>query len=201
MSKTAKRILSLAALLVLIALLWLVRAAGTLLIIDRPAKADLILVLAGDQNEVRFHRAVQLWRDGYAPEIQMDANNTVTFFGKSIEQWAADFMVEQPSELRSHLSVCGMPANSTREEFLDARQCLARKGARKVLIVTSDFHTRRSLDTARRVAPGFAWSVAAATTEVSQGPWWRNRNAAKNVLEEWQKFLWWELVESHRKSR
>ncbi len=201
MSKTSRRLLIVVLVVLAIAAIWFVRAAGTLLIVDRPAKADLIVVLAGDQNEVRFRRAVQLWRTGYAPDIQMDANNTITFFGKTNEQWAADFMAAQPPDLRPHLSVCGMPANSTREEFLDARACLARKGARRILVVTSDFHTRRSFDIARRVAPGFTWSVAAAPTEVSQRPWWRNRNAARNVLEEWQKFIWWKLVESHRHSR
>lgn len=174
--------------------LWM---AGRLLVVDKPAKADIILILAGDQNEVRFRRGVELLRAGYAAEIQMDANNTMTFWGKTNSQWGEEFVIAAPSDLRGHLSICGLPANSTREELLDTQDCLRRKNAHRVLIVTSDFHTRRSFDIARRVAPQFEWSVAAARTEVSQGHWWRSRMAAKNVLDEWQKLLWWKLIESH----
>ncbi len=201
MGRTTRRAIEVAAILVAISVICFLRAAGTLLIIDQPAKADVIMVLAGDQNEVRFNRGVQLLREGYAPHLQVDANSTFTYFGKTNEQSAEEFIATAPADLKGRLSVCGTPAVSTREEFLDAQPCLQRQRARTILIVTSDFHTRRSLDTARRAAPQFEWSVAAAPTELSQGPWWRNRAAAKNVLEEWQKFLWWKLVDSHLRGR
>jgi uncharacterized SAM-binding protein YcdF (DUF218 family) len=182
---------------VLLGVVWLLLRAGPFLVLDNPQKSNVIVILAGDEDDARLDRAVQLLYQGYADNIQIDANNRFKSFRKSQEQLAQEFLAVAPPYLRGRMYVCGVPSTSTLLELRDIRKCLKDRGAHSVLLVTSDYHTRRSFDVARRVAPDFQWSVTAARTAVSNHNWWRARTATRNVFLEWQKFLWWELVESH----
>ena len=66
----------------------------------------------------------------------------------------------------------------------------------KILLVTSDFHTRRALDTFSRELPNYNFSIAAAYDSREFGvQWWQHRQWAKTNLLEFCKLVWWELVE------
>ena len=85
------------------------------------------------------------------------------------------------------------------------RNCSRRRRAcsplapHRILLVTSDYHTRRALAIARQAYPSNSWSVAAANSGLLSAPrWWTDRQNAKEVLLEWQKMVWWELVERHK---
>lgn len=54
----------------------------------------------------------------------------------------------------------------------------------RVLIVTSDFHTRRALATFQRTLPTISFSVAAAASDFGSEPWW-SFHAALRTIEEW----------------
>jgi hypothetical protein len=55
----------------------------------------------------------------------------------------------------------------------------------KVLLVTSDFHTRRTLSTFKRLCPQYEFSVAAALDEREFGTaWWERRQWAKVNFDE-----------------
>jgi uncharacterized SAM-binding protein YcdF (DUF218 family) len=72
-----------------------------------------------------------------------------------------------------------------------------------VLIVTSDYHTRRAFSIFTARLPHYRWSIADAWEAYAGGApqrmpadnWWRNRRWAKTIAEEWQKLIWWELVD------
>jgi uncharacterized SAM-binding protein YcdF (DUF218 family) len=69
-----------------------------------------------------------------------------------------------------------------------------------VLLVTSDFHTRRAFSIVRSRLPQYHWSVAAVSDPTIFGqPWWHNREWAKTALYEWEKLVWWRCFESWRK--
>ncbi|MGA8684936.1 MAG: ElyC/SanA/YdcF family protein, partial [Candidatus Sulfotelmatobacter sp.] len=75
-------------------------------------------------------------------------------------------------------------------------KCLHREGAKSVLIVTSDFHTRRALEVFRREIPGHEYSVAAARSEEQFGVrWWTHRQWAKTLVDEWLRLIWWKIVD------
>jgi len=71
-----------AALMLVIGMLALDKA-GEYLVIDQPIHADVIVVLAGDRNDRRFFRGLDLLHQGYAPHILVDANSDVILFGQT----------------------------------------------------------------------------------------------------------------------
>ncbi len=79
-------------------------------------------------------------------------------------------------------------ARSTQDEARDAIPRLRQLGVHKVLLVTSDYHTRRSGKIFRAAAPDLQFVVVAAP-DVSFTPdgWWHNRQGEKIAFMEWVK--------------
>ena len=97
------------------------------------------------------------------------------------------------------ISVCPIEGQSTKEESKDAEKCLAHENAKSVLIVTSDYHTRRARDIFRHEIPALKFSVAAARDESYFGTsWWQHRQWAKTFVDEWLRLIWWKLVDQWR---
>jgi uncharacterized SAM-binding protein YcdF (DUF218 family) len=167
------------------------RHSGRFLVVDEPRRADVILVLAGD-TEVRPARAVELAAHGYAPKIILDVPEWATIYGQTEAELALDWGKAQAIPV----SVCVTHGLSTKAEAFDVRPCLDAAGARSVLIVTSDFHTRRALSILQWEIPGRAFSVAAAYGPREFGvDWWQHREWTKTNFYEWMRLLWWELVD------
>ena len=185
----------LAAVLVLAAL----RHAGPALVVNSPQRSDVILVLAGDNDDKRYWKAMSLLRSGYARQLLLDARADGISYGRTPVELAQDFIQRTAGDLSGRVGVCPTTGDSTRLELKSVAACLARVGPRTVLVVTSDYHTRRALSIARRELPSYSWTAAAADNGLLSLPqWWRNRTVAKDVFMEWQKLAWWEAVERHR---
>ncbi|MBV9609559.1 MAG: YdcF family protein, partial [Acidobacteria bacterium] len=74
--------------------------------------------------------------------------------------------------------------------------------AQSVMLVTSDYHTRRALAVFRKRLPNHIFYVAGASNPYLFGRrWWEHREWAKTTAMEWEKLLWWELVDSWRPTR
>ena len=108
-------------------------------------------------------------------------------------------MGESSGNMAGRVHVCAIRADSTRGELDYVRNCIEPLHAQSVLIVTSDYHTRRALSIARRVLPQYRWSAAATQDSATFGThWWKRRTWAKTNLLEWQRLLWWQAVERWR---
>jgi hypothetical protein len=163
---------------------------------DNAVRSDLAIVLAGEVDDTRTQRGLDLLRTGYAREVVLDAP-TFVLYGRHAFEYAQDYVQTLPPELRPHVHVCVFTGDSTKVELLGISQCakaVAPK-ASKVLVVTSDFHTRRALSIAKRLFPEFSWSASAAHDPRFGIYWWRDREWAKTCFSEWQKLLWWQAVE------
>jgi hypothetical protein len=172
---------------------WLVARSATFLVIDQPEKSDAILVLAGE-TEQRPARALELLTDGYASRVVFDVPAAPKVYGSSYLQLAQQWAGEQPQA--SLLSVCPIQGWSTKAESFEAIDCLRKVGVKSVLLVTSDFHTRRALSIFRKNNPEWMFSVAAAYDDTQFGTqWWRHRQWAKTNLDEWLRVFWWEGVD------
>ena len=151
------------ALLITVAVLGLVTGfavnAGRMLVIDEPRTSDVILVLAGDTDH-RPARALQLLGEGYTRKIVIDVPAEGQIYEFSLLQLARRY-AEDLSQ-KASISICPIEGLSTKNEARDAEPCLAREGAKSVLIVTSDFHPRRALHIFQKEMPGISFSVAAA---------------------------------------
>jgi uncharacterized SAM-binding protein YcdF (DUF218 family) len=173
------------------------RHAGPALVVNQPQRSEVILLLAGDENDTRYWKGIELLRAGYAPRMLVDAHTDGISYGRTPAEMTEEFIRRSAGGLPVH--VCPSRGTSTLQELRSAAVCLQPIAPHKILLVTSDYHTRRALAIARRVYPGYSWSVAAANSGLLSTPrWWTDRQTAKDVLLEWQKMVWWELVESHK---
>lgn len=170
--------------------------AGKMLVVDAPRPSDVIVVLAGETDHRPAH-ALQLLDEGYARRVLIDVPGSAQIYGftevKLAEKWAHD-LPEAAS-----VGICPIEGLSTRDESHDVEKCLTQETGTRILIVTSDFHTRRSLSIFRRELPGKTFAVAAARDETQFGArWWSHRQWAKTCLDEWLRLLWWTAVERWR---
>jgi len=149
-----------------------------------PQKADIVLVLAGDSTGNRILKAAELVREGYAPKV------VVSGPGEQYDLHECD--LEIPFAVRrgypeSYFLHYEMEAHSTKEEAEVDVPELRRLGAKTVLLVTSDFHTRRATKIFRRTAPDLTFYPVAAPTLYFDGGWWKNREGQKTFANEWMK--------------
>ncbi|HUA13863.1 MAG TPA: YdcF family protein [Verrucomicrobiae bacterium] len=179
-----------------LAVVLLAANAGKILVVNDPRPSDIILVLAGETDR-RPARALELLNQGYASRIVIDVPATGKVYGFTMVELAQRYVQVLPRA--SSIRVCPTEGLSTRDEAIDAGRCLAQEEGNRVLIVTSDFHTRRALSTFRRVLPTRSFSVAAAYDETQFGThWWRHRQWAKTLVDEWLRLLWWNAVDRWR---
>jgi len=170
--------------------------AARFLVVDDPEKSDAIVVLAGETN-VRPARALELLRQGVAPRVFLDVETRDVIYDQPLVDVAQKYVNGLAEANR--VSVCLIAGLSTNAEADDVSRCLQSLGAHRVLIVTSEFHTRRALMIFRHRLPQYQFSVAAARGPKSFGDaWWKNREAAKATFDEWVKMLWWEAVDRWR---
>jgi hypothetical protein len=173
----------------------LVATSGRFLVVNKPSKSDVMVVLAGE-TERRPARGLELLNQGYAPRLILDVPAEAKIYQRSQAEIARDYVDGLPQA--SSITVCPIYGQSTKDEALDVARCLQGVSGRRVLLVTSDFHTRRALSIFSLVLPA-DYSVAAVFDEREFGvQWWRHREWAKVNFEEWSKLTWWEIVDRWR---
>lgn len=164
----------------------LLGAMGSYLVqTEPPRKADIVLVLAGDGTGNRILKAAELVRDGYASKVLVS--------GPDGNYGLHECDLEIPFAVRagypeSYFVHFENTAKSTREEAHQAAEELRRRGVHSVLLVTSDFHTRRSKRMYKVEAPDLeVITVAAPDVNFTAHGWWKNRQGQKTAFYEWLK--------------
>lgn len=176
---------ALVALLLLFHAQVLAALGGFLVKAGPPRKADVIVVLAGDSWGNRIRKAGDLVREGWAPKVLVSGPNGS--YGSYECDLAIPFAVKTgyPESYFSHLE---HNARSTEEEAKAVVEKLRAMGAKRVILVTSNFHTRRAGKIFHRAAPDLEIFVVASRDEFfSPENWWQNREARKTFLLEWMK--------------
>jgi uncharacterized SAM-binding protein YcdF (DUF218 family) len=167
--------------------------AARFLVVDNPEKSDAIVVLAGEVRG-RPALALQLLRQGMAPRVIFDAENDDAIYDQQLTEIAEKYISSQPEA--DHLSVCSIAGRSTMAETADVARCLQPIGAHRVLLVTSDYHTRRALTIFSHGLPQYQFTIAATHNDAQFSiRWWTQREWAKTTFDEWQKLFWWEAVD------
>jgi DUF218 domain len=173
--------------------------AGRLLVRDSPQKSDVIVVLAGDSFDDRYNHGMELLRAGYAKQMFLDVASDRHYFGRLQTEIATEFIQKDAGDMRGFVSVCPFAEDSTVSEAKYVAICLEPLHPRKVLLVTSDWHTARALSVFNNRLPQYEWSVAAAKDAGMFGVlWWRRREWAKTTLAEWLRVTWWNVVDRWR---
>lgn len=170
--------------------------AGRFLVIDAPEPSDVIVVLAGETDR-RPARALQLMEQGYGRKELLDVPAPARIYEFTQLELARKYIQDLPQG--KSIGICRIDGLSTRDESREVERCLAHEDGSRVLIVTSEFHTRRALSIFRREVPGKTFSVAAARDSSQFGTkWWSQRQWAKTCFEEWLRFFWWKVVDQWR---
>ncbi|HZD33315.1 MAG TPA: YdcF family protein [Candidatus Angelobacter sp.] len=192
----SKRVVVLVLLAVLLPSLLAFRYAGSGLVVNTPKHADLIVVLAGDDNDVRYWRGVELMHEGWAPKLMLDVVAKAQTFGNRNIDLAQNFINRTTL---GQSTICPIYLNSTYGEAQHLADCLRDTGVKSVLVVTSEYHTRRALEILQKRLPQYRISMYAAPDPTFFGQkWWQSREWAKTTLAEWQRYLWWRLVDRWR---
>jgi uncharacterized SAM-binding protein YcdF (DUF218 family) len=167
--------------------------SGRFLVIDAPQKSDVIVVLAGDTDR-RPERGFELLDQGFAAHLLLDVPAGGRIYGSTEPELAQRWLERLPHA--DAMNICPTNGLSTKIETRDVERCLEGHGWHSVLIVTSDFHTRRAWSTFRRQLPAYQFRVAASHNDPEFGvDWWRHRQWAKVNLDEWLRLIWWYLVD------
>ena len=161
--------------------------ARWLLIADDGLSADAAVVLAGDRDYERTITASALVRSGRVRLL--------------IVTGGAPGPGDGAASLRDEALRHGVPADrirmetashSTRESLVAVRRILREEDVRRVVLVTSPYHQRRTLLCARRALPGIAFSSRAASPSFwSPRRWWRTRDSVRIVLTEYAKLVYY----------
>jgi len=152
-----------------------------------PQKADAALVLAGDGWGYRVLTAAQLARDGFVPRVLVSGPDGA--YGLHECDLAIPFAVKHgyPESYFVHME------NSARSTVAEARAVLPeirRMGVQRLIVVTSNFHTRRAGAIFRELAPDLTILVVAAQDkDFTADGWWHGRQGQKTFLMEWEKTI------------
>ena len=158
----------------------LMRMAGSFWTVDEGPMASDAIVILGDDNYGgdRAARAADLLKAGWAPRVVAS--------GRYLRPYASIAELEA-RDLTDH----GVPATAivrldhraedTREEAVAISQLISSRGWKRIILVTSNFHTRRSRYICERTfPPGTVLRVVAARdSDFDPGNWWRSRLGVK----------------------
>ncbi len=154
---------------------------------DPPQKADAALVLAGDGWGNRILTAAQLARNGYVPKVLVSGPDGA--YGLHESDLAIPFAVKHGYPA-SYFVAVDHAARSTQTEAAAVLPEIRREGIRRMLLVTSNYHTRRAGRIFRAVAPDLTILVVGAPDQnFTPDGWWHNREAQKTFLTEWEKTI------------
>ena len=169
------------------------RGAGEFLVVSDPLnKADAIVVLNGDsERDERLLYAVELWQKGYARKVIISAHKVAWQSDEDISEWRHALKLNIiPKE---SLVLAINEADSTREEARMLLPFVIKQGFKSVIIVTSNYHTRRSKKVFQK-----EWNGSGIQTTVSAAPfyqfhpddWWKHRSDSRTFFFEFSKTLW-----------
>jgi hypothetical protein len=127
----------------------------------------------------------------------LDVPDVEKVYGWSQPELANRFIQQLPHPER--IRTCPIVGRSTKTESSDVRACLQGVAGKRILLVTSDFHTRRALSIFSKQDPNHSYTIAAAFDPREFGVnWWQRRQWAKTNFYEWIRLLWWEVVDRWR---
>ena len=163
----------------------LLRMAGSFWVVDDgPQYSDAIVMLSDDNYQAdRAAHAGELYKAGWAPRVVGS--------GRLLRPYAGI------AELEAHdLTDRGVPAGAvvkfpqngrnTREECAAIGAFVSSRGWRRILLVTSNYHTRRAKYICSRVFPtGTILRVSPARdSDYDPDNWWKTRQGAKMFFNE-----------------
>ncbi len=165
---------------------------------DVPLPSRAILVLSGPPT--RSFYAADLYRQGYAGEVYVTRPVREPFARMldeagipypRTEQLHVDVLVKMGVPA-TRIHVVGEPCLSTADEAEVAQRLFSGRDCR-ILVVTSQYHVRRAEMIFGDVLKDCRFSVLGTPYESFPAQWWKDQDAARNVLLEVSKIIFYRL--------
>ena len=163
----------------------LLRAAGNFWVVDeKPQASDAIVILGDDDYGAdRAARAAELFKAGLAPEVLAS--------GRFLRPYASIAELERHDLADRGVSAGSIillahHAQNTREEALAIGQFVFSHGWKRIIVVTSNYHSRRARYICERAFPaGTSLRVIAARdSQYDPDHWWQSRGSVKIFFNE-----------------
>ena len=174
----------------------LLRYAGESLVVEDPLeKSDAIIILSDDNFYAdRATRAAELFRQNLAPIVV--ASGIRLRPNASIAELMTHDLIERgvPKE---NILPFPQDADNTREEAEALAKLVQQKKWKSVIVVTSNYHTRRARYIFRKIFADIATVRLASAHDGDFDPahWYEHRKSVKRFVHEAAGFVlaWWEL--------
>ena len=170
-------------------------AGGTLVVDDRLETSDAIIILSDDNFYAdRATRAAELFRQNLAPIVV--ASGIRLRPNASIAELMTHDLIERgvPKE---NIIPFPQDADNTREEAEALRKLVQQKKWKSVIVVTSNYHTRRAKYILGRIFANVATVRVASARDGDFDPanWYERRKSIKRFAHEvvGSVVAWWEL--------
>ena len=178
--------------------------ARFLIVRAEPSRADVVVVLSGSPvYDERIRHGIGMLREGRAPSIVLTNDGLRG-------RWSRRRQANLTSTERARDAVrdAGIPeqrlitlpqrVNSTYDEAVVIRGFAEKTGIRKVLVVTSPYHSRRALWVFRRVLEPAGVEVGIDSPppgeqSPSPGTWWLSRAGWRSVALEYVKLVYYRI--------
>lgn len=155
--------------------------AGWFVVSDASVGADAIICLSGDR-ETRNPECLRLWKEGYAKRLFVTEERPKNKEFNQLELSHLEFAQAVTKRMKLNAVWELLPslsggATSTFDEAEDALAMARQEGWARIILVTDEFHTRRSLLAFKKVFEGsdIEVQVAGAPNEVfSADNWWKS---------------------------
>ena len=206
MGRTSKLVSALTLVVLSLLLLYVFRfqalaGIGNFLVIhDRIEPADLIYVLNGDPT-VRPNHAADLFHQGLAPRVMIarTEDSIGVQFGAYRNVTDSNLIIleklgvpeAQITQLRE-----GPGVNNTFDEAIALRDYCRQHAVHKVIVVTSDLHSRRARFVFRKVLNGMPVKVMLSPIsdrKYGAANWWRMEDGVVGCQNEYIKLLYYHL--------
>ena len=200
----ARRIFTL---LVLAFLIWILIAwiAARALIVNADlGSADAIVVLSGSSTYIeRTHKAAELFHQGRAPLIMLTDDHTRSGWSSALQtnpyfvERARDELIKQgvPAD---KIRIVPVTVSGTHHEALTIKEYAVTQGLRSLLVVTSEYHSRRALRSLRQSFAGTAILVGLEPAVGAETPspalWWLRAEGWRSVAGEYVKLIYYLFV-------
>jgi uncharacterized SAM-binding protein YcdF (DUF218 family) len=164
----------------------LIRLGEFLVVSDPLEHADLIYVLAGDFWGGRVLLGANLGSQGWAPRVILSGGR---YQDRYASDMAVEFAVQHGYPRRLFLPI-RMETQSTVDEVRAMGPLFQRLGARRIILVTSNFHSRRAVQAFRLFFPEVDFRMESAADDTFHPhAWWETPAERRLLFGEYEKML------------
>ncbi len=172
--------------------------ADYLIVTDRLQPADVI-VLLNSEVDTRPFRASELYKQGLAPLVLIARSESTPTVDLGLVPNDTDISVAVMEKLgvpAGKIIILPFPGGvtSTFDEASAVRQYVAAHPIRRIILVTSAFHTRRARWTFKKVLAGLPVTVemvAVPYAGFDQTNWWKNETGLITLNNEYIKWFYY----------